>query len=113
MGIYVDENACNRCGTADEPMCVRDCPGDLMLIKANDKATIIDNRECWDCAACVKVCPTQAIRMQLPTSLVVGGVTLRGRALKHKTVWLIEQRDGEAKAYETPSTGRAPFAPSL
>jgi hypothetical protein len=51
--------------------------------------------------------------MQLPTSLVVGGVTLRGRALKHKTVWLIEQRDGEAKAYETPSTGRAPFAPSL
>ena len=26
--------SCNRCGTADEPMCVRDCPGDLMFIKA-------------------------------------------------------------------------------
>ena len=31
MGISVDENACNRCGTADEPMCVRDCPGDLTV----------------------------------------------------------------------------------
>ena len=61
MGIAVDEHACNRCGTADEPLCVRDCPGDLMFIKANDKASIVDNRECWDCAACVKVCPTQAI----------------------------------------------------
>ena len=70
MGIFVDENVCNRCGTADEPMCVRDCPGDLMFIKENQKATIRDNRECWDCAACVKVCPTQAIAMQLPTSSV-------------------------------------------
>lgn len=113
MGVFVDEEVCNRCGTADEPMCVRDCPGDLMFIKENGKATIVDNRECWDCAACVKVCPTQAIAMQLPTSLVVRGVTLRGRALKHKTVWRIELRDGEHKTYETPSTGKPPFTPSL
>jgi adenylylsulfate reductase, subunit B len=113
MGIHVDELACNRCGTAQEPLCVRDCPGDLMFVKENEKAAIIDNRECWDCAACVKVCPTQAISMQLPGSLLVSGVTLRGRALKHKTVWSIVLRDGEAKDYETPSTGRPPFSPNL
>ena len=113
MGIHVDENACNRCGTAEEPMCVRDCPGDLMFIKANDKAAIVDNRECWDCAACVKVCPTQAIQMRLTPSLAATGVELTGRALKHKTVWKIRLRDGRDKGYETPSTGRAPFAPSL
>lgn len=113
MGVFVDEQACNRCGTADEPMCVRDCPGDLMLIKANDKATIVDNRECWDCAACVKVCPTQAISMQLPASLTVTGVDLKGRAMKHKTLWRIRLRDGSEKTYETPSTGKAPFIPSL
>jgi adenylylsulfate reductase subunit B len=113
MGIHVDEQVCNRCGTAEEPMCVRDCPGDLMFIKDNDKAAIVDNRECWDCAACVKVCPTQAIRMQLPESLAVSGVSLHGRALKHKTVWRIRLRDGAEKNYETPSTGRAPFTPSL
>jgi adenylylsulfate reductase subunit B len=113
MGIFVDENLCNRCGTADEPMCVRDCPGDLMLIKENQKAAIVDNRECWDCAACVKVCPTQAIHMQLPTSVVVRGVELRGRAMKHKTLWRLRLRDGKEKDYETPSTGKPPFTPSL
>jgi hypothetical protein len=61
----------------------------------------------------VKVCPTQAIHMQLPASLAVSGVELRGRALKHKTVWRIRLRDHQEKGYETPSTGRAPFAPSL
>ena len=33
MGIYVDENVCNGCGIAEEPMCVRDCPGDLMVLR--------------------------------------------------------------------------------
>src|SRR6188472_3680283 len=105
MGIHVDEDACNRCGTAQEPMCVRDCPGDLMFISATNKATIIDNRECWDCAACIKVCPTQAIGMQLSTSLLAAGGTLHGRAFKHKTVWRITLRDGQEKGYETPSVG--------
>ena len=113
MGIQVAEATCNTCGTAEEPMCVRDCPGDLMFIQANGKAAITHNRECWDCAACVKVCPTQAITMQLPTSLVVRGVELSGRAMKHKTTWKLRLRNGEEKSYETPSTGRAPFSPNL
>lgn len=113
MGIRVDEQVCNRCGTADEPMCVRDCPGDLMFIKPNNKAAIVDNRECWDCAACVKVCPTQAITMELSPALQASGVALRGRALKHKTVWRIRLRNGEERGYETPSTGKPPFVPAL
>ena len=113
MGVFVDENVCNGCGIAEEPMCVRDCPGDLMFIQPHGKAAITDNRECWDCAACVKVCPTQAISMQLPASLVVRGVTLTGRALKHKTTWAIQLRDGEVHTYDTPSTGKPPFTPSL
>ena len=113
MGIFVDEHLCNGCGTADEPMCVRDCPGDLMILRPDGKAAIRDNRECWDCAACVKVCPSQAIHMQLPTSVVVSGVKLRGRAIKHKTVWRIRLRDGTERAYETPSTGKPPFNPNL
>jgi hypothetical protein len=44
---------------------------------------------------------------------VVRGVTLRGRALKHKTVWKIRLRDGEERSYETPSTGKPPFSPNL
>ncbi len=113
MGIHVNENTCNGCGTAEEPMCVRDCPGDLMVLLPNRKAVIRDNRECWDCAACVKVCPTQAITMRLPTSVAVSGVALRGRAKRHKTEWRIENRDGSYKEFETPSRGKAPFYPNL
>lgn len=113
MGIYVDEETCNHCGTAPEPMCVRDCPGDLMYLKENGKAAITTNRDCWDCAACVKVCPTQAITMRLPTSLVVRGASLHGRGMRHKTSWTLTLRDGEVREYETPSTGKAPFSPNL
>jgi adenylylsulfate reductase subunit B len=113
MGVYVDENVCNGCGIAEEPMCVRDCPGDLMILKENRKAVIRDNRDCWDCAACVKVCPTQAIFMQLPSSVIVRGVRLKGRAIKHKTTWRLRLRDGSERNYETPSTGTPPFNPSL
>lgn len=113
MGIFVDENICNGCGRAQEPMCVRDCPGDLMVLMPNRKATIRNNGECWDCAACVKVCPTQAIHMQLPTAVIIKGVTLRGRAIKPKTVWRIRRRDGTESRYETPATGTPPFNPNL
>ncbi len=113
MGIHVDEKVCNGCGIAQEPMCVRDCPGDLMVLGEGRKAYIRDNAECWDCAACVKVCPTQAIHMQLPSAVVVRGVSLRGRAIKHKTMWKLKMRDGSEHTYETPSKGKAPFTPSI
>ena len=51
--------------------------------------------------------------MQLPTSLVVRGVTLKGRALKHKTTWAIRLRDGDVHSYDMPSTGKPPFTPQL
>ena len=94
-------------------MCVRDCPGDLMILKEGRKATIRDNRDCWDCAACVKVCPTQAIHMQLTAAVVIRGVKLRGRAIKGKTTWRLRLRDGSERKYETPSTGGAPFTPNI
>ena len=100
-------------GVAVEPMCVRDCPGDLMILKENRKAIIRDNKDCWDCAACVKVCPTQAISMQLPSSVSVRGVRRKGRAIKHKTTWKLKLRDGTERSYETPATGSPPFSPTL
>jgi len=113
MGIRVDEKVCNGCGTADEPLCVRDCPGDLMILLDNGKAAIRDNGECWDCAACVKVCPTQAIHMALAAQITLPGVSLRGRALGHKTLWKIRTRDAREKAYETPAVGKVRYTPSI
>ena len=54
MGVFVDENVCNGCGIAEEPMCVRDCPGDLMILKENRKAVITFS----DTAGAAKSAPT-------------------------------------------------------
>lgn len=113
MGVFVDHDVCNGCGRAEEPMCVRDCPGDLMILVENRKAVIRDNRECWDCAACVKSCPTQAIEMRLPAAVVVRGVKLKGRAKKPDTEWVMTLRDGSTREYKTHSIGRPPFFPNL
>ncbi len=114
MGIRVDLVACNSCGTLEEPLCVRDCPGDLMVLGTTDgKAFIRDNGECWDCAACIKVCPTQAISMHLPSAIVLPGVSLKGRALRSKTLWTVTLRDGTEKTYSTPSRGKIPYTPSI
>jgi adenylylsulfate reductase subunit B len=114
MGIRVDRDLCNGCGTLEEPLCVRDCPGDLMVLDVREgKAFIRDNGECWDCAACVKVCPTQAIEMSLATTIAVPGVSLKGRALRSKTLWTVRLRDGTVRTYATPSRGKIPFTPSI
>ena len=114
MAIFVDEKRCNHCGRLDEPLCVRDCPGDLMVLRTDTgKATIRDNGECWDCAACVKVCPPQAIEMRLPTTIALPGVSLKGRALRSKTQWTVRLRDGTVRTYATPSRGKIPFTPSI
>jgi adenylylsulfate reductase subunit B len=94
-------------------MCVRDCPGNLMVLRPDGIAAIRDNSDCWDCAACIKVCPSQAIHMQLPTAVIVRGVELRGRALRSKTEWHLRLRNGEERTYETPSSGSPPFIPNL
>ena len=45
--------------------------------------------------------------------MIVRGVKLKGRAIKHKTTWKLKLRDGTERNYETPSTGSAPFTPAL
>jgi adenylylsulfate reductase subunit B len=113
MAIHVDDLACDGCSKAPEPLCVRDCPGDLLFIDGDGKAAIVDNRECWDCAACLKVCPREAISMQLTSCSLVQQVTLHAHALAQKTLWSIRLSDGLTKTYETPGPGCAPFAPNL
>jgi adenylylsulfate reductase subunit B len=111
MTICIDTQACDGCAAELEPPCVRDCPGDLLRIDRRGKAAIVDARACWDCAACVKVCPTQAISLQL--GLQLHEVTLKAQALACKTIWSIRLPDGLTRTYETPGPGCPPFAPNL
>ena len=102
MSIFVDEDICNGCGTADEPFCVMTCPGDLMFMKDNGKADICAPADCWDCAVCVKYCPVGAIELRLPREISQAGTSLVARAMKTKTRWTLSLPDGSSEQLDIP-----------
>lgn len=61
MGIIIDKEKCTGCGA-----CIEENPCNLIYLDEENKAYICDNRDCWDCMVCVKVCPELAIKTKLP-----------------------------------------------
>ncbi len=92
MSIFIDEDVCNGCGKAEETLCERICPGDLLFRNQRHKAEIRSQADCWTCGACVKACLVQAIDLKLPTQILESSVSLRAKCEKRNTVW--EIRDG-------------------
>ncbi len=89
MSIFIDEDVCNGCGKAEETLCERICPGDLLFRNERHKAEIRSQADCWTCGACVKACPVQAIDLKLPTQILKSDVSLRAKCTKHETIWEI------------------------
>jgi len=62
MPTYVNPNKCDGCKALDRPACHHICPTDIMVLdKALGKAYNREPDQCWECYACVKVCPQTAI----------------------------------------------------
>ena len=107
MGINIDQNLCNGCGYPEsETPCNMACPGDLISMKTNGKAAINCNADCWDCCACIKICPQQAIELVLPFEIVGKEGSLKARAYKEKTVWTAKNSDGKEEIFETPARSK-------
>ncbi|SHF50366.1 dissimilatory adenylylsulfate reductase beta subunit [Caldanaerobius fijiensis DSM 17918] len=100
MAVRIDRELCNGCGKLDEPLCVRICPGDLLYKNTDGKAAIRDTRDCWDCAACIKECPKQAIEMYLPAQIGGRGSTLKARKSRDKIIWMLKRADGVEEIIE-------------
>lgn len=65
MPPVIDKEKCSGCGRCEEI-----CPGDLMEIdETTNSAFCRATRDCWDCMACVKECPTGAIETRIPYQL--------------------------------------------
>ncbi len=62
MSVFVDIDLCDGCRR-----CVRACPYDAVEI-VEGKAQIGDR--CTDCAACLAVCKTEALRLEKPTRVI-------------------------------------------
>ena len=108
MGIHIDHNLCNGCGYPEsETPCNMACPGDLIFMESNGKAQICSNADCWDCAACIKICPQQAIELKLPFEIVGGKGFLKAKAYRDKTVWTSQDEEGKEEIFETSARTEA------
>ncbi len=74
MPVHIDLSLCNGCTDTPEGACEEICPGDL-LYRDNGKARLREPSECWDCFACVKACPCEALSI----GLLLPKSTLRNR----------------------------------
>ncbi|SJZ78798.1 4Fe-4S dicluster domain-containing protein [Selenihalanaerobacter shriftii] len=99
MTVRIDKKLCNGCGNKDESCCMRICPGNLLYKTKNNKAEIRDKADCWDCAACVKECPRQAIEVYLPVEIGGRGSTLKAKDLGNEIVWTLKTQDGSVEEF--------------
>lgn len=108
MGIFINHNLCDGCGyPQSETPCNMACPGDLIFMQPNRKADICCNADCWDCAACIKICPQQAIELRLPFEIVGKDGSLKARAYRDKTIWTTKDENGNEKVFETAARNYA------
>lgn len=95
MSVLINHQACNLC-----EKCIDICPGNL-LVKRKGKVSIREPGECWDCAACVKECPSQAVKLYLPAEIGGRGATLQAKQEGDKRVWICESPDNSKNKYVT------------
>jgi adenylylsulfate reductase subunit B len=93
MPTFVYMTRCNGCGN-----CVDICPSDIMHIDTTyRRAYNIEPDMCWECYACVKACPKQAIDVRGYADFAPLGHSVRVDRDEEKGViaWRIKSRNGE------------------
>jgi len=93
---------CDGCGH-----CVDICPSDIMHIdKTYRRAVNIEPNMCWECYACIKACPQNAIDCRGYSDFTPLGSSVRVRREEEKGTisWKIKFRDGREKNFVSPIT---------
>jgi adenylylsulfate reductase subunit B len=104
LGIRIDENACHGCLKLPEARCVTACPGDLIGIRSdNKKAFMRVQADCWDCYACVKMCPVSAVEVVLPHFIAAGDAHLFPKMKRESVRWTLTTPDGRTEIFDAPT----------
>ena len=93
MPTFVYMTRCNGCGN-----CVDICPSDIMHIdKTYRRAYNIEPSMCWECCACVKACPKNAIDVRGYADFAPLGHSVRVDRDEEKGViaWRVKFRNGK------------------
>ena len=102
MPTFVYMTKCDGCGN-----CVDICPSDIMHIdKTYRRAVNIEPNFCWECYACIKSCPQNAIDCRGYADFAPLGHSVRVRREEEKGTisWKIKFRDGREKDFVSPIT---------
>ena len=109
MPTYVRTEKCNGCSGQSEAACVHICPHDLMRLDAHgaetghiQKAYNQEPEQCWECYACVKVCPQQAIECRHYADVVPLGAMVQPLRSADSIMWTIRFRNGNRKEFRFP-----------
>ncbi|OEF97664.1 4Fe-4S dicluster domain-containing protein [Desulfuribacillus alkaliarsenatis] len=103
MTVKVNQNLCNGCNGIAESRCEAVCPGNLMTRDAEQLAYIRSSKDCWDCMACVKACPQQALQTKLPFQLAGYGSKLVPKSEKKQIHWTLTHPDGKVETFTIPT----------
>ena len=100
MPTFVYMTRCDGCGH-----CVDVCPSDIMHIDTTyRRAFNIEPNMCWECYACVKACPQNAIDVRGYADFAPLGHSVRVLREEDKATisWKIVFRDGREKNFVSP-----------
>ena len=100
MPTFVYMTRCDGCGH-----CVDICPSDIMHIdKTYRRAVNIEPNMCWECYACVKACPQNAIDARGYADFAPLGHSVRAlrEEAKGTISWKVKFRNGIEKDFVSP-----------
>jgi adenylylsulfate reductase subunit B len=101
MPTYVNPDKCDGCKALDRPACQYICPNDLMVLdRALGKAWNQEPDLCWECYACVKMCPQSAIDMRGYGDVVPIGASLTPLRATDAIMWTVKFRNGNMKRFK-------------
>lgn len=109
MPTYVRTDRCDGCRSQDRVACVHICPHDLMKIDGDGsvtghaaKAYNQEPDQCWECYACVKICPRNAVAVRHYADVVPLGASVHPVRGTDSIAWTIGFRNGTVKRFEFP-----------
>ena len=109
MPIFVRTDQCDGCKGQGKITCVYICPHDLMKLDKNGaetgwamKAFNQEPEQCWECYACVKSCPQQAIECRHHADVVPMGASVQPVRGTDSITWNITFRNGTTKRFRFP-----------
>ena len=85
------------------PACMYICPADLMKLDVSiGKAFNQEPDACWECFACVKMCPQTAIDLRGYADVMPMGATATPLRGTDSIIWALKFRDGTLKRFRFP-----------